>query len=158
MSSPPPPDIFAENPYLNHPNLSPIEVEVLWEYAKLAQNLKQVCGSTRSLTRFRCNNAPQLKQKTRNLTEQPDATLTARLRAVENKMGLILTLVRAIFMLRNGSRLRCFPVQSVGVGSHKRAERRESREFRCYTPLIQLFLILHILSTRAIHRTHPPPH
>ncbi|KAJ7355518.1 DASH complex subunit Dad3-domain-containing protein [Mycena albidolilacea] len=77
MSSPPPPDIFAENPYLNHPSLSPIEVEVLWEYAKLAQNLKQ------------------LKQKTRNLTEQPDATLTARLRAVENKMGLILTLFKA---------------------------------------------------------------
>jgi len=77
MSSPPPPDVFDENPYLNHPSLSPIEAEVLWEYAKLAQNLKQ------------------LKQKTRNLTEQPDTTLLARLRAVENKMGLILTLFKA---------------------------------------------------------------
>jgi len=77
MSSPPPSDIFAENPYVNHPSLSPIEAEVLWEYAKLAQNLKS------------------LKQKTRNLTEQPDTTLLARLRVVENKMGLILTLFKA---------------------------------------------------------------
>ncbi|KAF7370802.1 hypothetical protein MSAN_00713700 [Mycena sanguinolenta] len=77
MSSPPPPDVFAENPYLNHPNLSSIEADVLWEYVKLAQNLKL------------------LKQKTRNLTEQPDARLVARLRAVENKMGLILTLFKA---------------------------------------------------------------
>ncbi|KAJ6618896.1 DASH complex subunit Dad3-domain-containing protein [Mycena sp. CBHHK59/15] len=78
MSSPtPPPDIFVENPYLNHPSLSPIEAEVLWEYAKLAQNLKK------------------LKQRTRQLTEQPDAALLARLRVLENKMGLILTLFKA---------------------------------------------------------------
>ncbi|KAJ7918701.1 hypothetical protein B0H13DRAFT_274532 [Mycena leptocephala] len=69
MSSPPPSDIFAENPYVNHPSLSPIEAEVLWEYAKLAQNLKS------------------LKQKTRNLTEQPDTTLLARLRVVEKRWG-----------------------------------------------------------------------
>ncbi|KAJ7681755.1 DASH complex subunit Dad3-domain-containing protein [Mycena rosella] len=76
-SSPPPPDIFVESPYCNHPGLSPIEKEVLWEYAKLAENLKQ------------------LKQKTRSLTAQPDTLLLARLRAVENKMGLILTLFKA---------------------------------------------------------------
>ncbi|KAJ7636015.1 DASH complex subunit Dad3-domain-containing protein, partial [Mycena polygramma] len=78
MSSPPPPlDIFTENPYVNHPSLTAIEAEVLWEYAKLAQNLKL------------------LQQKTRNLSEQPDTTLLARLRVVENKMGLILTLFKA---------------------------------------------------------------
>ncbi|KAJ7461552.1 DASH complex subunit Dad3-domain-containing protein [Mycena latifolia] len=78
MESPSPPsDVFAENPYANQPSLSPIEKEVLWEYAKLAENLKQ------------------LKQKTRSLTEQPDTLLLARLRAVENKMGLILTLFKA---------------------------------------------------------------
>ncbi|KAJ7461555.1 DASH complex subunit Dad3-domain-containing protein [Mycena latifolia] len=78
MESPSPPsDVFAENPYANQASLSPIEKEVLWEYAKLAENLKQ------------------LKQKTRNLTEQPDTLLLARLRAVENKMGLILTLFKA---------------------------------------------------------------
>jgi len=78
MKSPPPtPDIFVENPYAHHPSLSSIEREVLWEYAKLAEHLKL------------------LKQKTRNLTEQPDAMLLARLRAVENKMGLILTLFKA---------------------------------------------------------------
>jgi len=76
-SPPPPPDVFAENPYVNHPQLSPIEAEVLWEYAKLAQHLKQ------------------LQQKTRNLTEQPDTMLLARLRVVESKMGLILTLFKA---------------------------------------------------------------
>ncbi|KAJ7695161.1 DASH complex subunit Dad3-domain-containing protein, partial [Mycena rosella] len=78
MSSPTPPlDVFTENPYLNHPGLSLIEGEVLWEYAKLAQNLKL------------------LKQKTRSLTEKPDTALLARLRVLENKMGLILTLFKA---------------------------------------------------------------
>ncbi|KAF7315693.1 hypothetical protein MIND_00084900 [Mycena indigotica] len=79
MSAPPPPalEIFAENPYAGNPALSPIEGEVLWEYAKLAQNLKL------------------LKQKTQTLTEQPDTILLERLRAVENKMGLILTLFKA---------------------------------------------------------------
>ncbi|KAJ7161472.1 DASH complex subunit Dad3, partial [Mycena crocata] len=70
-------DVPAENPYLNHPSLSPIEKEVLWEYLKLAENLKQ------------------LKQKTRILSEQPDTTLLERLRVVESKMGLILTLFKA---------------------------------------------------------------
>ena len=37
-----PTDIFAENPYEGHPSLSPQESEVLWEYAKLAQHVKQV--------------------------------------------------------------------------------------------------------------------
>ncbi|KAF8823843.1 hypothetical protein HHX47_DHR9000455 [Lentinula edodes] len=41
MSSPPPSGtIFEQNPYENHPSLSAIEAEVLWEYAKLAQNVK----------------------------------------------------------------------------------------------------------------------
>ncbi|KAJ6591821.1 DASH complex subunit Dad3-domain-containing protein [Mycena vulgaris] len=95
MSSPtPPPDVFAENPYTTHAGLSPIEAEVLWEYAKLAQNLKQVrsCAfDAISLDR----SAMQLKQKTRNLTEKPDTALLARLRVLENKMGLILTLFKA---------------------------------------------------------------
>jgi hypothetical protein len=39
---PPVIDIFAENPYEGHPNLSVLEGEVLWEYAKLAQHVKQV--------------------------------------------------------------------------------------------------------------------
>ncbi|KAJ7070638.1 DASH complex subunit Dad3-domain-containing protein, partial [Mycena amicta] len=78
MSTPPPPsDLLSENPYLGNHNLSVVESEVLWEYAKLAQNLKL------------------LKQKTRALTEQPDHILLERLRVVENKMGLILTLFKA---------------------------------------------------------------
>lgn len=34
--------IFANNPYEGHPALSPLEAEVLWEYAKLAQHVKTV--------------------------------------------------------------------------------------------------------------------
>ncbi|KAF9068308.1 DASH complex subunit Dad3-domain-containing protein [Rhodocollybia butyracea] len=61
----------------NHPSLSSIEAEVLWEYAKLAQNVKQVT------------------MKTRKLTEEPDRMLVARLRSLETKMGLVLTLFKA---------------------------------------------------------------
>lgn len=35
-------DIFESNPYEGHPNLSELEAEVLWQYAKLAQNMKEV--------------------------------------------------------------------------------------------------------------------
>jgi len=70
-------DIFTTNPYESHPALSPTEAEVLWEYAKLAQNVKMVT------------------QKTRLLSEEPDETLLARLRVLEKKMGLVLTLFKA---------------------------------------------------------------
>jgi len=35
-------DIFIINPYDSHPNLTLTEAEVLWEYAKLAQHVKEV--------------------------------------------------------------------------------------------------------------------
>lgn len=34
--------IFEANPYEGHPNLTELEAEVLWQYAKLAQNVKEV--------------------------------------------------------------------------------------------------------------------
>ena len=34
--------IFQVNPYEGHPSLTELEAEVLWEYAKLSQNLKEV--------------------------------------------------------------------------------------------------------------------
>ena len=34
--------IFAVNPYENHPSLTQIEADVLWEYAKLNQHIKDV--------------------------------------------------------------------------------------------------------------------
>ncbi|RDB21524.1 DASH complex subunit dad3 [Hypsizygus marmoreus] len=78
MTSPMPPnDIFNTNPYESHPGLTATEAEVLWEYAKLAQHVKQVT------------------QKTRLLSEEPDQTLLARLRVLEKKMGLVLTLFKA---------------------------------------------------------------
>ena len=42
-SQPPSNDIFLVNPYQSHPSLTPLEADVLWEYAKLAQNLQMVC-------------------------------------------------------------------------------------------------------------------
>jgi hypothetical protein len=35
-------NVFETNPYEGHPNLSELEAEVLWEYARLAQNVKEV--------------------------------------------------------------------------------------------------------------------
>jgi len=50
---------------------------VLWEYAKLAQNVRMVT------------------QKTRLLSQEPDKVMLAKLRSLENKMGLVLTLFKA---------------------------------------------------------------
>lgn len=38
-------DIFHLNPYEAHLNLSPLEADVLWEYAKLSQHVKEVRDS-----------------------------------------------------------------------------------------------------------------
>ncbi|KAF9022616.1 hypothetical protein BDZ89DRAFT_1137243 [Hymenopellis radicata] len=67
-------DIFIENPYAGHPELTTLEADVLWEYAKLAQNLA-------------------IKSKT--LTKEPDEILLTRLRQLEKKMGLVMTLFKA---------------------------------------------------------------
>jgi len=69
--------VFDTNPYEGHPNLSELEAEVLWQYAQLAQNVKE------------------LTAETRRLSEAPDETLLKRLRALELKMGLVLTLFKA---------------------------------------------------------------
>jgi len=34
--------IFSINPYEGHPNLTQLEADVLWEYAKLNQHIKDV--------------------------------------------------------------------------------------------------------------------
>ena len=36
-------DLEDANPYEGHPELTKLEAEVLWEYAKLAKNVKSVC-------------------------------------------------------------------------------------------------------------------
>lgn len=43
------PEIFATNPYADHPSLSETEAEVLWQYAKLSQNIKEVRATGASL-------------------------------------------------------------------------------------------------------------
>ncbi|KAF8201768.1 DASH complex subunit Dad3-domain-containing protein [Pholiota molesta] len=74
---PPPNDILALNPYESHPSLTPLEAAALWEYAKLAYNVRMVT------------------QKTRQLNEEPDKVMLAKLRILEKKMGLVLTLFKA---------------------------------------------------------------
>jgi DASH complex subunit DAD3 len=46
-------EIFDSNPYESHPNLSALEAEVLWEYAKLAQHLKEVTPPTATTLTWR---------------------------------------------------------------------------------------------------------
>ena len=45
MSTPPPSvlPILQDNPYAGHPELSALEADLLWEYAKMAALVKQVC-------------------------------------------------------------------------------------------------------------------
>lgn len=51
---PPANDILTVNPYESHPSLSPLEAAALWEYAKLAHNVRMVrpllccCSNERS--------------------------------------------------------------------------------------------------------------
>lgn len=57
--------IFDANPYDAHPNLSPLEADVLWEYAKLSQHIKDVRSRSKSIC-FVC-------LLTRNLVDNPNA-------------------------------------------------------------------------------------
>ncbi|KAF9004914.1 hypothetical protein BDZ89DRAFT_1070516 [Hymenopellis radicata] len=70
-------DIFIENPYAGHPELTTLEADVLWEYAKLAQNVKELAA------------------KSKTLAKEPDEILLTRLRELEKKMGLVMTLFKA---------------------------------------------------------------
>jgi len=72
-----PDSIFDTNPYETHPSLSPLEADVLWEYAKLSHHVKEMTAQTRKLS------------------EAPDESLLACLRVLERKMGLVLTLFKA---------------------------------------------------------------
>ncbi|KAI0032838.1 DASH complex subunit Dad3-domain-containing protein [Vararia minispora EC-137] len=70
-------DVFQHNPYDDHPSLTPFEADVLWEYAKLSQHIKD------------------LIVQTRRLSEKPDELLLKQLRILERKMGLVFTLFKA---------------------------------------------------------------
>jgi len=77
MSTQPAPQIFDINPYENHPELSQIESEALWEYAKLNQRLKIMVAETKRLSHI------------------PEEHLLKDLRTLETKMGFVLTLFQA---------------------------------------------------------------
>jgi DASH complex subunit DAD3 len=85
--------IFSVNPYEDHPSLTQIEADVLWEYAKLNQHIKDVrfVITTPIATAF---TRSQLVIQTRTLSKTPDEAMLSRLRILERKMGLLLTLVR----------------------------------------------------------------
>lgn len=44
-------DVFDANPYESHPSLTALEANVLWEYAKLSQHVKDVGLHLRVLMR-----------------------------------------------------------------------------------------------------------
>ncbi|KAF8478534.1 hypothetical protein DFH94DRAFT_607533, partial [Russula ochroleuca] len=61
---------ISVNPYENHPSLTQIEADVLWEYAKMNQHIKDTCS----------------------LNETPDETMLKWIRILERKIGVVLTL------------------------------------------------------------------
>ncbi|KAK4684300.1 DASH complex subunit DAD3, partial [Tremellales sp. Uapishka_1] len=69
--------ISTTNPYLNHAHFSPLEADVLWEYAKLSDKVKRIANLAR-LT-----------------AEKPNEGLLAEMRELEKKIGLVLTLFKA---------------------------------------------------------------
>ncbi|KAF7792912.1 hypothetical protein EIP86_004014 [Pleurotus ostreatoroseus] len=77
MAAPSRHGIYENNPYEGLPALTELEAEVLWEYAKLSQSVKDLIAETR------------------RLNEAPNETLLRSLRTLEMKMGLVLTLFKA---------------------------------------------------------------
>ncbi|KAJ9100120.1 hypothetical protein QFC20_005532 [Naganishia adeliensis] len=70
--------VYTVNPYAGHPQLaSPLEGEVLWEYAKLARTIRRV------------------DTLAKQSSQTPNDALLAELRSLERKMGLVLTLFKA---------------------------------------------------------------
>ncbi|CAD6567971.1 MAG: hypothetical protein TREMPRED_004139 [Tremellales sp. Tagirdzhanova-0007] len=69
--------VALSNPYTNNAQLSVLEQDVLWEYAKLGDKIKRIASLARSAA------------------EIPNETLLAELRTLEKKMGLVLTLFKA---------------------------------------------------------------
>ncbi|KAK0211281.1 hypothetical protein DFS33DRAFT_1298572 [Desarmillaria ectypa] len=63
MSSTPPPapssasdPIFLNNPYMGHPSLTPLEADVLWEYAKLGTVASRWLAKSKDCRRSLMNN------------------------------------------------------------------------------------------------------
>ncbi|KAI0345264.1 hypothetical protein BDW22DRAFT_1325752 [Trametopsis cervina] len=69
--------IHETNPYEGHPSLTELEAEVLWQYARLAQNVKEIAAETR------------------RLSKASDETLLERLRSLQGKMDLVMTFYKA---------------------------------------------------------------
>ncbi|CAK9780118.1 hypothetical protein CC85DRAFT_283688 [Cutaneotrichosporon oleaginosum] len=69
--------INTTNPYAGHPQLSPLEAEVLWEYAKLADKVKRITALVRQTL------------------DKPNSRLLEELRELEKEMKLVLTMYRA---------------------------------------------------------------
>lgn len=55
--------VFEANPYEGHPNLSELEAEVLWQYAKLSQNIKEVCSLRHISREYESHRMRSLLQK-----------------------------------------------------------------------------------------------
>ncbi|KZT59892.1 hypothetical protein CALCODRAFT_493152 [Calocera cornea HHB12733] len=69
--------VLVQNPYASHQALSPLEGEVLWEYARTAGLIRKLSGIAK------------------DLGGRPNEELLSQLRVLERKMGLVLTLFKA---------------------------------------------------------------
>jgi hypothetical protein len=56
---------------------------------------------------------------TRELAKEPDTDVAIRLRGLESKMGLVLTLVRVTLVWLFPHRLTLYSVQSICLGRHQ---------------------------------------
>ncbi|BEI81214.1 hypothetical protein CcaverHIS002_0203740 [Cutaneotrichosporon cavernicola] len=70
-------NISTTNPYADHPQLSTLEGEVLWEYAKLADKVKKISTVVRETV------------------DAPNSHLLSELRELEKEMKLVFTMYRA---------------------------------------------------------------
>ncbi|KZS90008.1 hypothetical protein SISNIDRAFT_551882 [Sistotremastrum niveocremeum HHB9708] len=76
--------VFERNPYEDQHGLSTIESEVLWEYAKLLEHVKE------------------LSSRVKEMSEEPEQALVSQLRGLERKMGLFRASVWAVINDQQG--------------------------------------------------------
>lgn len=91
-----------------HKQLSPLEQDVLWEYARLSDKIKRVSPPLKTPPAER-----QIANLSKLTADSPTEDLLQLLRTVEKQMGLVLTLVRSA-----PTHTLTEPVQSLGLGSH----------------------------------------
>lgn len=115
--------IFEINPYEDHPSLSPLEAEVLWEYAKLNQQIKDVRTTPSPI--------PNTQETERTITVSHPNTLheqdarrdnvgKAQSFRTENGLGFDIGMYFPLFCLGFGVYLFSTTVQGFCLGRYER--------------------------------------